>query len=353
MSYHVGSFNTITIKPGPKPVSSSILERHGLLRVEGLINCRHCSRLNSLCRCTNRMFLKSDRVSATDARDLCPDSFSKCAGCLKALDRGGNKLCGTHDFKCRNLEKTMTHNKQAQKISEVLEFKREYDESTVEEIRLNTDTKKVDPRDIINLDSDNSSGEDMEEKWTPDNNRPHRFHGKLLNQFHDSPDAETTVCLRKKRKTHSQIEQNQKSIFQNHPDQLDSKSQIMLETQNTGVSENAVNNQGLAESQSFTTVQELDNQPVKREFNREVNNNNVESEESDIDLNHSSTAETRKFIDRLLFQNQNKREQIQKLEARLKKVRKKVEKKNQSLLMKDQIILNMSIAAKSKNKSQN
>ena len=193
MSYHVGH------RLG-KPVASNILEKHGLIRVEGIINCRHCSKTNPLCKCTNRIFLTSDRTSATDARDLCPDSFSKCAGCLEELDSEGNKLCGTYDIKCRNLEKTMVTNKRAQKISRAWEIKKEYDQSTVEQIRLYTDTKKVDPRNIINLDSDESSTAEME-----DDNKLPCFSGKSLSQFQNSPDAETTVCAPKKRKTHSHI----------------------------------------------------------------------------------------------------------------------------------------------------
>ena len=159
---------------------------------------------------------------------------------------------------------------------------------------------------------------------------------------------------------------NNSSIFQNQPDQLETKSQVMIETQATRMSKNSIRiNQGMAESHSATTVQERVKQPVKREFMREVNNNHVESEELDIDLKHSSDAETREFIDslldknrRLLSQNTMKDEKNEKLEARLKKLRNKLERKDQSILTmeqsiktKEQIILNMSIAAKSKNES--
>lgn len=349
-------------------VPSRTLEKHGLLRTgpPWLLSCKHCYKTNSMCRCTIRKFLTSDRISARDARDLCPDSLSKCANCLNPLDEKGNKSCDNVDPNCRNLEnsKTIVTNKQFKRVSDAVVFKQECDHSAVEDIRRHTQATTADPQDIITL-SDDPSGEEMNENWNPDNNLPDRFHENVSNQLPNLPDDETTArgfSLRKKRKTHSQIGQNgheNSSIFQNHPDQLDSKSQVMLETQNTSMSKNAMStNQGVAdESQSSTTVPARDRQPFKREFNIEVNNNHVESEESDIDLSQSSNHEIRKFIDclrdknkRLLFQNQNDQEQIEKLEARLKKVRKK---KNESLQMKDEIILNMSIAAKSKNGSKN
>ena len=227
-------------------------------------------------------------------------------------------------LKCRNLEKTTT-NKRALPISDTLEIKKECDQSTVEKIRSHTDTKKeVDC--IINLSSDESSGEDMmEEHLNPGNDLPYLGHGNLVNQFQKSPesDVENTVCLRKKRKVHLQIGPNtykDSSIFENHPNESDQKS----------VSEKSSSiNQEMAETQSSTTVPETNKHSVKREFNREVEDDDVVSE--DIDLRRSSIAETRSYIQRQKQKNKLLQEEKEVLEAIVKKLNNTVEKKDETI----------------------